>query len=94
MRCKPWPPAWHTDVTEEFEAAIDDLIATGGQPAKRARKPREAKVPAVTFVEPAAGTPAPLGRQPDEDCPHPASVRQKKGTYCPRCGTGGLTAKG
>jgi hypothetical protein len=33
-------------------------------------------------------------RQPASNgpCPHPKGRRQKNGTYCPACGTGGLTS--
>ena len=30
-------------------------------------------------------------RTADADCPHPKGRLQKNGTYCPACGTGGLT---
>jgi hypothetical protein len=32
----------------------------------------------------------PPGRHVRPPCPHPKGVRQKNGSYCPRCGTGGL----
>ena len=43
--------------------------------------------------------PAPVAERPkvsrtpaaDIDCPHPKGRRLKGGTYCPACGTGGLT---
>lgn len=85
-----------TSATDEAIAAIRARAATArevtGKPkARRASTPThapQADPPAVIF------TPPPLGLSADEDCPHPPAVRQKKGTYCPRCGTGGLTAKG
>ena len=43
--------------------------------------------------------PAPVAERPkvsasraDGDCPHPKGRRLKNGTYCPACGTGGLTS--
>jgi hypothetical protein len=77
--------------TDEAIAAIDAHVAAqaprNGAPAA---KPTLRDVPpeGLEWSRPDA---KPLGRRPDEDCPHPKGVRQKKGTYCPRCGTGGLS---
>jgi hypothetical protein len=74
-----------TTVIAEAIAAIDAHVASRQRNGAPEAKPSLRDVPAGQAI------PAVTFRQPDEDCPHPKGVRQKKGTYCPRCGTGGLT---
>ena len=49
-------------------------------------EPTRTEPPAPTRTRP------PVAASSRQQCPHPKGRRQKNGTYCPACGTGGLTS--
>ena len=48
--------------------------------------------PAPVTERPRVPAPRRSAADPGGPCPHPKGRRQKNGTYCPACGTGGLTS--